>query len=327
MSRSFPPLLLLLAAALPGAARALDLTLPAPVAGQQAASENPASVELPTGPFAEGALPVRRVAGALDRRAWQLDAPRLSLTELAGPLREQLLAQGYDILFDCETRGCGGFDFRFAIQVMPEPGMHVDLGDFRFIAAEKGGEVVNLLVSRSPGYGFVQLTRVAPEPMADAVLPDAEAAALEADQSEAAPPAIEAPPVPVTVAPPGDLGAALEANGVVVLEDLVFASGSSALEAGDYPLLAALAEWLAADPGRRVALVGHTDDSGGLAANIALSKKRAQAVRQALVQAQGVQGAQVTAEGVGPLAPRATNLTEDGRRKNRRVEAVMTSAQ
>lgn len=116
-----------------------------------------------------GALPVRRVTGALDRLGWQLEAPRLSLTELANPLREQLLAQGYDILFDCETRGCGGFDFRFAIQVMPEPGMHVDLGDFRFIAAEKAGEVVNLLVSRSPGYGFVQLTRVAPEPMAGAV--------------------------------------------------------------------------------------------------------------------------------------------------------------
>lgn len=74
--------------------------------------------------------------------------------------------------------------------------------------------------------------------------------------------------------------------------------------------------------------VGDTDNSGGLEANIALSKKRAQAVpRQALLQAQGVQDAQVTSEGVGPLAPRATNLTEEGRRKNRRVEAVLTSVQ
>ena len=306
------PLLLLLS----GPAFALDLTLPAPVAGQQAASENPASVELPTGPFAAGALPVRRVAGALDRRAWQLEAPRLSLTELADPLRAQLLAQGYDILFDCETKGCGGFDFRFAIEVMPEPGMHVDLGDFRFIAAEKGEEVVNLLVSRSPGYGFVQLTRVAPEPMADAA-----PVAAETD------PVPEVAPTPAPVAPPpGDLGAALEAEGAVVLEDLVFASGSSALESGDTPSLTALAEWLVAGPARRVALVGHTDNSGGLEANIALSKKRAQAVRQALLD-RGVAGGQVSAEGVGPLAPRATNLTEEGRRKNRRVEAVMASTQ
>lgn len=312
MHRSLPLLLLL-----SGPVAALELALPAPVAGQQAASENPASVELPTGPFAAGALPVRRVTGALDRRAWQLDAPRLTLTELADPLREQLLAQGYDILFDCETRGCGGFDFRFAIEVMPEPGMHVDLGDFRFIAAEKGGEVVNLLVSRSPGYGFVQLTRVAPEPMADAV-----PAAADPDP---APPAAEAPSAPAAL-PPGDLGAALAAGGAVVLEDLVFASGSSALESGDTPSLAALAEWLAADPARRVVLVGHTDDSGGLEANIALSRKRAQAVRQALLD-HGAAAGQVSAEGVGPLAPRATNLTEEGRRKNRRVEAVPASTQ
>ena len=300
------PLLLLLS----GPAAALDLVLPAPVAGQQDAGENPASVELPTGPFAAGALPVRRVTGALDRRAWQLDAPRLTLTELAEPLRDQLLAQGYDILFDCETRACGGFDFRFAIEVMPEPGMHVDLGDFRFIAAEKGAEVVNLLVSRSPGYGFVQLTRIAPEPMADA-------------GSRTADPA---PVAPVPGQMPGDPAAALAAGGAVVLEDLVFASGSSALEAGDYPSLAALADWLAADAARRVVLVGHTDDSGGLEANIALSRKRAQAVRQALLD-RGAAAGQVSAEGVGPLAPRATNLTEEGRRKNRRVEAVPASTQ
>lgn len=312
MYRSLPLLLLL-----SGPVAALELALPAPVAGQQAASENPASVELPTGPFAAGALPVRRVTGALDRRAWQLEAPRLTLTELADPLREQLLAQGYDILFDCETRGCGGFDFRFAIEVMPEPGMHVDLGDFRFIAAEKGGEVVNLLVSRSPGYGFVQLTRVAPEPMADAVPATAD--------PDPAPPAAEAAPAPAAP-PPGDLGAALAEGGAVVLEDLVFASGSSALESGDTPSLAVLAEWLAADPARRVVLVGHTDDSGGLEANIALSRKRAQAVRQALLD-HGVAAGQVSAEGVGPLAPRATNLTEEGRRKNRRVEAVPASTQ
>ena len=51
------------------------------------------------------------------------------------------------------------------------------------------------------------------------------------------------------------------------------------------PRWIALADWLAADPARRIALVGHTDASGGLAANIALSKQRAEAVRQALLTA------------------------------------------
>lgn len=319
--------LITLLAALPGMAAALELTLPAPVTGEEAESRSPASLDLPTGPFAAGALPTARVTGALDRRAWQLDAPRLTLTELANPLRDQLLAQGYTLLFDCETRACGGFDFRFAIDVMAEPGMHVDLGDFRFIAATRGDEMVNLLVSRSPGYGFVQLTRVAAEPLQPeaAVTPPAPVRPV----TPAAPPvaAPVAPPVASVAVAPGDIAGGLETEGAVVLEDLVFASGAAALEGGSYQSLKDLGAWLAADAARAVILVGHTDVSGGLEANIALSKKRAQAVRQALLQEPGVAAAQVSAEGVGPLAPRSSNLTDEGRQKNRRVEAVMTSTQ
>lgn len=310
--------LIAMLAAFPGMAGALDLTLPAPVIGEEAESQSPASVELPTGPFAGGTLPTARVTGALDRRAWQLDAPRLTLTELANPLREALLAQGFTLLFDCETMACGGFDFRIAIDVMAEPGMHVDLGDFRFIAATRGDEVVNLLVSRSPAYGFVQLTRVAATPLQ----PEATGPAPDPVQ-----PVTPAPVVaPVAVAP-GDIAGELEADGAVALEDLVFASGAATLEGGSYGSLKDLGAWLAADPARAIILVGHTDVSGGLAANVALSKKRAQAVRQVLLQEPGVAAAQVSAEGVGPLAPRSSNLTDEGRQKNRRVEAVMTSTQ
>jgi outer membrane protein OmpA-like peptidoglycan-associated protein len=316
---------LLFLLALSSPALALDLTLPAPVVGLESESAAPAHLDLPTGPFAAGALPVRRVEGALDRRAWRLDAPRMSLAELANPLRDQLLAQGYTLLMDCETRACGGFDFRFAIPVMAEPGMHVDLGEFRFLSAEKGAEAVTLLVSRSPGFGFVQLSRVAPValPVAEAPVP-AEPVLLPAVPEDTA--ALPVPVAPVTpAAPPADLASALEAEGAVVLEDLVFASGSAELQPGDYASLAALADWLAADAARRVALVGHTDASGGLAANTALSKRRAQAVRQVLLDGFPVTPAQVEAEGAGALAPRASNQTEEGRQKNRRVVAVVTS--
>ena len=317
--RSFLILPMLL---LPGMAQALDLAMPAPVDNQESQSEAPASVRLPTGPFADGALPTELLEGALDRRAWRLKAQGMSLTELASPLRQQLLDQGYTIQFDCETRGCGGFDFRFAIEVMAEPGMHVDLGDFRFIAAKKGDEVVNLLVSRSPGFGFVQLTRMADQPMADTM----PAVVTPAAQPEI--PAAPQPTAPISpMQPPGDLAAALEATGAVVLEDLVFGSGSSSLEPGEYVTLAALAAWLVADSARRVALVGHTDNSGGMEGNITLSKKRAQAVRAALLKLPGVAAGQVTAEGVGPLAPRTSNASEAGRQKNRRVEVVVTSTQ
>jgi outer membrane protein OmpA-like peptidoglycan-associated protein len=72
-------------------------------------------------------------------------------------------------------------------------------------------------------------------------------------------------------------------------------------------------------------LVGHTDASGSLAANIAVSERRAEAVAQVLIDRYGVDRDRVTAEGVGFLAPRATNQTEEGRQKNRRVEVVVTS--
>ncbi len=305
-------------ALLPCRARALDLTMPAPVLGIVAEAKGSFTLALPVGVFADGAVPTRAVTGVLDQRAHRLDGGQMTLTDLAAPLLAQLQAQGFTVLLDCETRVCGGFDFRFAIDVMPEPDMHVNLGEFRFISAEKADEAVSLLISRSAGSAFVQVTRVGAE-----ALPAPDLAAVP-DAPEPAQPPEE--PVPEAEAPRGIIET-LEAQGSVALDDLVFASGAAVLEEGDYPSLAALAAWLKADGARSIALVGHTDGSGALAANVALSKRRAEGVRQALLTRYDVAPAQVTAEGVGPLAPRASNDTEAGRQKNRRVEAVKTSTQ
>jgi OOP family OmpA-OmpF porin len=109
----------------------------------------------------------------------------------------------------------------------------------------------------------------------------------------------------------------------VVLEGLAFATGSAELAPGGDSILGALAAYLLANPTRRVALVGHTDAQGALEANIALSRRRAQAVTDRLTSAFGVPRTQVEAEGMGWLAPIATNLTPEGRVANRRVEAVV----
>jgi len=73
----------------------------------------------------------------------------------------------------------------------------------------------------------------------------------------------------------------------------------------------------------RIALVGHTDTVGGLQGNIALSRERAQAVRQRLIDDYDIAPERVEAEGTGYLAPLATNRTAEGREANRRVEAVL----
>ena len=94
----------------------------------------------------------------------------------------------------------------------------------------------------------------------------------------------------------------LEEAGHVVLADLNFATGASDLSEGAYASLDTLAAYLAADPARQVALVGHTDSEGALETNIALSQRRAASVRDRLVNTHGTAPGQVSAEGVGFLA-------------------------
>lgn len=68
-----------------------------------------------------------------------------------------------------------------------------------------------------------------------------------------------------------------------------------------------------------IVVVGHTDNRGADAFNMRLSRDRAQAVRDRLV-AGGVKGSRIATDGKGPTQPIATNDTEEGRAKNRRVE-------
>lgn len=305
------------------------LTLPAPLAALTldipgnpelvAEHTDPVgSYALPVGPFADGVLPVRTTEGEVTRQAWRIVGPGIATLQIAAPLREQLVAGGFAVLLDCETEVCGGFDFRFATEVMAPPAMHVDLSSFRFLSAERLGdgglaERVGILVSRTSAQAFVQIIRAGPP---------ADGAALAAADAEALVPV--APVAPQSL--PADLGFALESEGRVVLSDLDFPSGSAQLGEGEFASLAALASYLRADAGRRVALVGHTDTDGPLDANIALSRRRAGSVVERLVTAYGVQRAQLQAEGMGWLAPLASNLSPEGREANRRVEAVLLAA-
>lgn len=294
---------------------ALTLDLPGTLAGEERRSVTPGSYALPLAPFDGVGVPSRLVEGALDQRAFELSAPGLTTLAILSPLRDQVVAAGYTILFECNARACGGFDFRYGTEVIPEPDMHVDMGDFRFLSVEKGDEAISLLVSRSASAAYVQLTRVSPVDLPAPTI-TAEVDLETEDQARS---------LPLAPQPNGTIGTELDGFGRTVLDDLVFASGSAALANGNYSSLSAVAAWLAANPGSTIAVVGHTDASGSLAANIALSERRAEAVAQALIDLHGVDRARIVAEGVGFLAPRATNQTVDGRQKNRRVEVVVTS--
>ena len=305
------------------------LVLPAGAEPTATKVEPLASYALPLGAWVAGEMARLTLEGRLSQAAWRLrDNAETSLQILQG-LRTQILLAGYEVLFECETDACGGFDFRFAMQMLPEPVMHVDLGDFRYLAARRGAggavEHLALVVSRSPGSGFVHLTQIipagsepAPEVAGPGLVPGRQTQPISvAPLDEAAGQATEAEMAALAVR--------LETQGRIALDDLSFETGSATLSPGAYASLAALAAYLAANPDRQVALVGHTDAVGGLDPNIALSRKRAEAVRAQMIEAYGVNPAQLGAEGAGWLAPRDTNLTPEGRARNRRVEVVLTS--
>jgi outer membrane protein OmpA-like peptidoglycan-associated protein len=76
------------------------------------------------------------------------------------------------------------------------------------------------------------------------------------------------------------------------------------------------------NPSIRAFIVGHTDNKGTLDYNLDLSNRRAVAVAKALTSEHALDPKRIVARGLGPLAPVATNRSEEGRVKNRRVELV-----
>ncbi|WP_212523787.1 OmpA family protein [Actibacterium sp. MT2.3-13A] len=300
----------------PLAAPAMELDFPG-LATQAAEEIAPlSSYTLPVAPWRDGNLETLTAEGAVVQQAWQIQTDGLTTLQILRPLRGQLAEEGFEPLFECEDDTCGGFDFRYAADVLPEPDMHVNLGDFRYLAARKTGagapEYVSLLVSRSSTRGYVQVVHVGP---AAEIAAPGQTASTKTPDAAAAP---EGTP---------KLADRLETKGRAVLGDLRFATGSAELAATEFASLEALAAYLRDNPARRVVLVGHTDSEGALAGNIALSKRRAQAVADYLVGSLDADRSQIGAEGVGYLSPLASNLTVDGREKNRRVEVILTSTQ
>lgn len=275
-----------------------------------------ASTAIPVAPFQDGGVQSVVAEGQVSATAWQVPNSGLSTLQIMVKLRDQIVADGFEILLDCDQTQCGGFDFRYELDLISEPDMHVDLGDYRFVSAKKttknaAPEYISLMVSRSSQTGFVQITTVSPQ---------SEITPTEVTRQNNNDPAIL--PTALTA---GSLANLLTTSGSAPLEDLVFQTGSSQLGDTTFDSLRELAEFLKTNPTLKIALVGHTDAQGSLENNLALSKKRAASVVERLVLAHGASPSQMEAAGVGYLSPRAANLTEEGRTKNRRVEVILTS--
>jgi OmpA-OmpF porin, OOP family len=114
----------------------------------------------------------------------------------------------------------------------------------------------------------------------------------------------------------------LKNSGHAAVYGILFDTGKSVIKPESAQAIGEIAKLIGADPSLKVYVVGHTDNVGTLDGNMRLSQERAEAVVQTLVRTHGVAAARLRSFGGGPYSPVASNDSEAGRAKNRRVELV-----
>jgi outer membrane protein OmpA-like peptidoglycan-associated protein len=119
-----------------------------------------------------------------------------------------------------------------------------------------------------------------------------------------------------------ELAAGLDRDGHISVYNIYFDTGKADLRPESKPALDQVAALLENQAGLRLMVVGHTDSTGALDVNMRLSADRAAAVVKVLTSTYGVAVARLSPHGAGPLAPVASNRTEEGKARNRRVDLV-----
>ncbi|MEM6663247.1 MAG: OmpA family protein [Pseudomonadota bacterium] len=309
------------------AALADPITLPPPDGASETASEvlRSDTYALPIAAFGGDLPATETVSGEVLRAAWRVDGSGgATFASVLDIYRKNLRAAGYQRLLDCERRACGGFDFRIEADLIPPPEMRMDVAHFGQLTMGRKhpSGFVSILASEVLGDVFVQVVTVRPqartvtlpvEPL-DAPLEEQQAPVPNEDEEvqRSLPRRAAARPL---------IDRLLE-FGHVAVGGLIFETGGSALTWQSGEALDEMAEMLSANQDLRVAIVGHSDNVGSLDGNITLSRRRADAVRTALIE-RGVEPDRLEARGVGYLAPIRSNAKEEGRALNRRVELVL----
>lgn len=109
---------------------------------------------------------------------------------------------------------------------------------------------------------------------------------------------------------------------VVTLGDVLFASGETELQPEAREQLDDVVELVEGEPDKQIRIEGHTDSTGSSSANMRISRQRAEAVRDALVE-RGISADRIRAVGMGEDFPIASNDSAGGRSKNRRVDVIL----
>jgi OmpA-OmpF porin, OOP family len=114
----------------------------------------------------------------------------------------------------------------------------------------------------------------------------------------------------------------IQNTGRIALYGIYFDFNKADVKAESMPTIEQMAKLLNSLPSMKLLIVGHTDNVGGFDYNADLSQRRAAAVVAQLINQHGIAATRLTPKGASFMAPIATNRTDEGRAKNRRVELV-----
>ncbi|MHA6687265.1 OmpA family protein [Mesorhizobium sp. A556] len=243
--------------------------------------------------------------GKVMRISYRAPADR-SVLEVFRNYENTLKAAGFEAVFTCETDACGGRNFNHAIATGK---LYSLFGEYqaeqRYLATKQSrpeGDVYAAIyaVMNKAGGGananraMVQLDIVELKPM-EAKMVVLDASALQSE---------------------------IATEGRVAVYGILFDFDKADIRPDSEPQLQEIAALLKDSPDLEVLIVGHTDAKGAFDYNHDLSLRRAKAVVGALLSGYELDADRLTAVGVGMAAPVATNRTEEGRTKNRRVEIV-----
>ncbi|MES1925652.1 OmpA family protein [Salinisphaera sp. T31B1] len=241
----------------------------------------------------------RTVEGSLIRHTYRFD-PQVSLETVVDAYDKRLGTGGFDVLYRCAGAECGPTFLRAS----PGYRAHADLfgnatAEQHYLSARRidqaGDTYVGLQIAPSPSGVVAQLDTLRVKPR------EISAISVNAEQ----------------------MARDLDNEGRVALYGIFFNTDSAEIKPESKPTLDEIAQLLANRPRMRLLVVGHTDSRGSFDYNIDLSSRRAAAVVDALVSRHGIDRDRLKPWGVGYTVPRASNDSDVGQAKNRRVELVI----
>lgn len=241
--------------------------------------------------------------GKVTRISYEIARGRTTL-EVMRNYEIALKEKGFKTLFACKNQACGGRPFNHTV-VPYWGGFAENYGDQRYRAAQKEGPEGTVYAAL-----YVVLNTSEGGPRHNRVYAQLDIVEIKAMRKE------------MEVVDAAKMQKALDAAGHIALYGILFDHDSAKLRPESETALAEIVKLLNAQPGLKLYVVGHTDNQGTLDYNRNLSTQRAASVVRYLTRTGHIARERLDPHGLAFLAPVATNRTEAGRQKNRRVELV-----